>query len=372
MGNEERYVCKEDNCTGCTACISGCPVQAINIVDSLYAYNAVIDTQKCINCKKCYSVCPQNNSPKFEEPIAWKQGWVKNAEERRQSSSGGYATAIAKAFIKDGGLVCTCIQVGNEFTFSLIENDEALKLTVGSKYVKSNPKGVFTQIKDQLRKNRKILFIGLPCQVAGLLNYIGKTASDKLYTIDLICHGTPSPKLLSFYMHNEFKKDICEFQPLKFRKDTHFALYEGEKKLLPQKMQDKYTLAFLEGIDYSENCYHCKYARTQRISDVTLGDSWGTEYTNEMSSGISLALCQNSKGLELLERANVYTYDVNIEKAICSNRQLVSPSPKPDKRDQFFEAIIHTQKFSHAIWKAYPKQSMKYFVKKILSVFNLI
>ncbi len=367
-----KRVCTKDNCTGCTACVSICPVNAIKIIDDLYAYNAIIEPTKCIKCEKCFKVCPQNNSPKMQEPIEWKQGWVRNQEERKRSSSGGYATAIAKAFIESGGLVCACVQVENEFRFILIDQIDKLKRVSGSKYVKSNPIGIFLEVKEQLKKSKKVLFIGLPCQVAGIINYLGNDITNKLYTIDLICHGTPSPKLLSLYLQEEFNKNIGDYLPLRFRKDIHFGLYEGNKKLLKDRLQDKYTLAFLEGIDYTESCYNCKYASIKRVSDITLGDSWGTEYIEEMKDGISLALCQNFKGIELLKMANVHLYDVDIKKATLSNRQLISPTLKPAKRKLFFNVIIKSNKFSRAIWVAYPKESMKYLIKKMLYFLHLL
>lgn len=372
MDDTTKIVCARNNCTGCTACVSNCPANAITISDSLYAYNAEIDSARCINCKMCFKICPQNTAPILRTPIQWKQGWVKSAESRKFSSSGGFATSIAKSFIQKGGIVCTCVQEGESFQFALIDQVEGLRRATGSKYVKSNPQGSFVQIKKQLKSGENVLFIGLPCQVAGLLNYIGNKNIKGLYTIDLICHGTPSPRLLSFYLHEEFSKSVQDYSPLLFRKDTHFGLHEGERKLVKPRMQDKYTLAFLNGIDYTENCYTCNYATLDRVSDMTLGDSWGTEFVEEMKRGISLALCQSDKGIELLKMIDGNLFDVDLEKAVAANRQLSSPSPKPQKRDTFFKVLSSTDSFSRAIWTVYPKESIKNLVKRIFYILHVL
>ena len=84
----------------------------------------------------------------------------------------------------------------------------------GSKYVKSNPKNIYSKIHERLKQGDRVLFIGLPCQVAALNNYI----KDKknLYTVDLICHGSPSPIILEKYLAENYV-DIRKIKDLNFR-----------------------------------------------------------------------------------------------------------------------------------------------------------
>lgn len=42
-------VCEKGKCTGCMECIDICPKGAIQVVDSMIEYNAIIDLEKCIN-----------------------------------------------------------------------------------------------------------------------------------------------------------------------------------------------------------------------------------------------------------------------------------------------------------------------------------
>lgn len=102
-----------------------------------------------------------------------------------------------------------------------------------------------------------------------------------------------------------------------------------------------YTHAFLRGLDYTENCYSCQYARWNRVSDITLGDSWGSELeTEEQAKGISLILCQTAKGRELVSRTEITTKPVDIEKAIRSNQQLIRPTEMHKNRRVFLNILI--------------------------------
>ena len=90
-------------------CIDVCPKKAIKVIDSWMEYNAVIDSEKCIQCNACHSACQNNAEQVLTKPIYWKQGWAQDDCVRMRSSSGGVATAVERAFIKNGGIVCSCI-----------------------------------------------------------------------------------------------------------------------------------------------------------------------------------------------------------------------------------------------------------------------
>ena len=88
------------------ACSDVCPKKAIVVRDDITYFNAVIDTEKCVECNLCHTVCGQNQQPEFLTPLKWYQGWI-NDNTREKSSSGGFATALMKSFIDGGGVVCT-------------------------------------------------------------------------------------------------------------------------------------------------------------------------------------------------------------------------------------------------------------------------
>ena len=358
-------VCELNKCAGCMACVDICPKEAIKIKDSLSAYNAEIDETKCIGCNACHKVCQANYPAKAVSPIKWYQGWIDNPEIRKECSSGGAATAISRGFIDNGGIVCGCTFKDGKFIFEFAETKDELKKFIGSKYVKSNPIGIYKEIKDRLKREEKVLFIGLPCQVAALRNYIGVDLSEKLYTIDLICHGTPSPKLLDIFLQ-QYDLSLSRLKDIKFRAKAKFQIYGDYKGSVTKGVSDRYSIAFLNGLTYTENCYSCPYAKKERVSDLTLGDSWGSELSiDEQKKGISLILSQTEKGNELLKMANLYLETVDLEKAITNNYQLKHPSIKPTGRDKFFYGL-KSRNFNFLVFQQLPKQCLRQEIKKCL------
>ncbi len=360
-----KTVCELNQCAGCMACVDICPKGAITIEDNLAAYNALIDENKCIGCNACHKVCQSNYPAKRISPIKWYQGWAEVSDVRKHSSSGGMATAISQAFIESGGVVCSCIFLDGEFVFEFAERIQDLKKFAGSKYVKSNPKGIYKSVKEYLKSGREILFIGLPCQVSALKNFVGAQYESELFTADLICHGTPSPKLLDMFL-KQYKMALKDFKDIKFRTKAKFQQYDDYKGVITHSVSDKYSIAFLNSLTYTENCYCCPYARKERVSDITLGDSWGSELPEaEQKKGISLVLCQTEKGMNLLQNANLYLYDVDLENAITNNHQLAYPSVKPKGRTFFFNGF-RTHNFNSLVFQQFPKQCLRQDAKRIL------
>lgn len=366
-----KTVCETDKCTGCMACLDTCPKGAVSLIDSLSAYNMEIDEGKCIHCNLCYNVCQNNNPPIFKEPFQWNQGWSNNEELRRNSSSGGFATAIASAFIKNGGLVCSCTFIEGKFGFEFVDNVAELKKFAGSKYVKSNPLGAYIEIKRSIKKGKKVLFIGLPCQVAAVKNYVGQD-NDLLFTIDLICHGTPSPKLLELFL-NQYNYSLNQINDIGFRDGINYVLQINNQSITGvDRVSDRYSLAFVNSLICTENCYSCSYAKKERVSDLTLGDSWGNELSlDEKKKGVSLVLCLTEKGKELLDLSDIHLENVDLNRAIENNRQLSTPSIAPKGRKRFFKKI-KSKKFNSCILHSLPKQCIKQDIKKILVKMKII
>ena len=357
-----RTVCKENMCAGCTACLEVCCKNAITVEDGIVHFNAVIDESKCINCGACEKVCPNNTPVKLEKPIGWFHGWADDSI-RPGSSSGGAASAIIKSFLSSGGKVCSCVFENGRFGFKILSDVADALIFAGSKYVKSDPSGVFAQIKELLRKGEKVLFLGLPCQVAGLKNFVRD--HENLYTVDLICHGSPSPKLLDRYL-KECGVSINSVHDIKFRNKSRFGLSVDGKRLMPTRVADSYTRAFLASVDYTENCYFCQFATEARCADITLGDAWGCD-ADEMQKGVSLILCQSEKGTELLDNAGLHIEAADSEKAKAHNHQLVHPSEKHSGREKFFKVILKGGSFRRATRRAMPKDSIKQNIKYVLS-----
>jgi len=353
------------------ACMDVCPKGAIHIEDSLKAYNAVIDEMKCVNCNACWDVCQSNNDVEYTYPIQWKQGWIINNELRAESSSGGAATSFSRFFIEKGGIVCSCTFSNGKFEFEFAESMDELNKFKGSKYVKSNPIGIYKKIREKLKDGNKVLFIALPCQVAAVKRFVKGKIEENLFTVDLICHGTPSPILLKKFL-NDYGYSVEDIRDIKFRKKNNYHVYKDYRGIVPERVQDTYTHAFLICLDYTENCYFCKYACIERVSDITIGDSWGSNLKEEEVKGISLVLCQTDKGKWLINNSGMHFEDVDIERAVEQNHQLRHPSIPSEKRKQFLTLLQNKKGFNQAFSKCYPNVYYRQKLKGTLVKLGLI
>lgn len=300
-----------DKCTGCAACFSSCPVNAITMqMDNKGFYNPVIDEKKCINCGKCVLTCPMLN-PKYNnesEPECYAV--CASDELREHSSSGGAFGVFAGKILEDNGIVCgAAIDDDNIHVFhKCISNKNELVELQKSKYVQSDIGSVYKEIKQYLIEGKKVLFSGCPCQVAGLKNFLGMEY-ENLITIDLICHGTPSQKVLRKYIESSEKrlgkikkidfraKDIDGKQDWNRGKTIKFTYEEGTE--YQEGNSSSYLKAFTELLSLNTACGNCLFAKVPRQGDITLGDYWGVEKFDTSlndGKGTGVILINNKKG----------------------------------------------------------------------------
>lgn len=359
-------ICEGKKCNGCMACVDICNKKAVTVKDKVQFYIAEIDASKCVNCGLCRKVCPNESIVESKLPIEWYQGWANDKNIREKASSGGFATAISKSFIENGGIVCSCEYANGEFSFTITDKVEKLEKYKGSKYVKSNPHGIYGEIKKKLVENKKVLMIALPCQIAAAKNFIGDRLQENFYTVDLICHGTPSPKHLTEFL-KQYNISMQEINNISFRRKNSFRVKENGRAIVYPGTLDRYTLAFLNAFNYTENCYSCQFAQRKRISDLTIGDSWGSSIKEEeRRRGISLALCMTSKGKELLTEADLYLQEVDLENAIDHNHQLEYPSKKPLKYDTFMKHFLEGYTYNKNVFSVLPRPCINQKIKEFL------
>ena len=362
-----KTVCDIGMCNGCMACVNSCQFNAIHVKKAINSYNAIIDGDLCVGCNKCSDVCPRNDTHlPLAHPKKWVEGWAKEREARAKSTSGGVAAAILYAFIRNGGFVCSCSFVDGEFKYILTNEEKLIAGCIGSKYVKSDPNSIFKPLLAKLKKGYKVLFVGLPCHVAAIKSFIDPCYHNRLYTIDLICHGTPSPTILEDFL-NDKGVTLSEIENISFRNKMSFRREEYES-IDKSGQIDCYSYLFLKKLIFTENCYSCQFATINRISDLTLGDSWGTQLgKDEVSLGISLMLVQTSKGDELINIANLITEKVDLGNAILKNSQLSSPVNLPAQRNQAIEYINKGMKLEKIVYRLDRLFFWKLILKRLIS-----
>lgn len=340
-----------NNCTGCHACEQTCPVRAISFSVNQEGFYYPLVSTTCINCGKCARKCHSLNESLFQSSLSGFAAYTKDNILLRKSSSGGMFAEIASKFINSGGVVfgCTEDKPGNVHHIA-IEEAHKIQQLQGSKYVESNLEGVYSEVESLLKNGKKVLFSGTPCQIAGLKTYIG-IGSDLLFTLDIVCHGVPSRKIYKDYLEWESKKRKKRISKFVFRsKEKHGWSLTYRMELIDSKStsvkehlatMSPYYYHFLQGYNYRESCYHCKYARKERCSDITLCDFWGIDsVAPEMNNfyGVSGVLLNSEKGVTLWEsvQSDLISKQVDIMDIVKHNGQLKEPSTRPHIRDQYY------------------------------------
>lgn len=267
---------------------------------------------------------------------------------RKKSSSGGAFYALGLKVIEAGGVVCGA-SFGHNFSVqhSFAFTKEDLERMIGSKYVQSDLKGVFQNIKEFLNEGKLVMFSGTPCQVAGLKNYIGE--NPKLITVDFVCHGVPSPKIWRAYIDELQRKNRLE--KVNFR-DKHFGWknftltfkYENGKYVANKRWAEPYMKCFLRDLDLRPSCYECKSKGVDRPSDLTLADLWGADDIDKElngDEGITLVVVHSEKGKRILDSAAdlLISKEIALEAALKHNRYMTTSVKKNEARSNFMNHI---------------------------------
>jgi len=343
-----------DICSGCGACASICPKACISVIEDREGFSfPSVDSQKCVECGACLKRCPVwNKELSGNQPLESMVLQDKNFESLKNSTSGGAFASIARNILKQGGVVFGAAYDESLNVSHIAVSDIAhLPKLQGSKYVSSDLRDSYKNVKTYLKDGRRVLFSGTPCQIAGLKSFLGDDP-DMLLTVDLVCHGVPSQKLFRKYIQWLGEKKGLSIKSFEFRSKKFYgwshggACSDGKKSFAINPDCDPYYAAFLRGETFRKSCYSCKFANMNRQGDFTVGDFWG--FYNSKGSvsfasqkGMSLLLVNTSKGLETLKllenEANIMPMDLNV---ICSgNWNLYHPSVFKSIRNEIYANI---------------------------------
>ena len=300
-----------EECTGCAACASVCPVEAIRMKkDALGFLIPEVNNAHCIRCQKCRENCPVC-SPLQRKPQQ-QSCYAAQAEDRVRliSTSGGIFSLLAESVLASNGVV-----FGVEIDRTLdvhhvaIDTAEQLYRLRGAKYVQSNPRNTYLEAKNFLEAGRTVLYSGCPCQIAALYKVLGKEYSN-LYTVDLLCLGVPSQ---DFFISSLNGFTAGTIQEVSFRDKLHGQGWKCDSLFIRTTDGGEYhydinnsafEACFHKKIFLRESCYKCGYNNLQRMGDITLGDFWQIEeYDPSLNDnkGTSLVLVNSSRGRELFE-----------------------------------------------------------------------
>lgn len=356
-------ITSKDKCCGCRNCENICPQNAISMVKDSEGFSyPVVDKDKCINCGLCARKCPLLNINKNNEfkKICYAAK-SKNDKIQKMGSSGGVFGQFASYIINNDGFVCGAIMTDEMLVKHIITNEkkDLIKL-YGSKYVFSDLENLFLKIRKILDDNKLVLFCGVPCQVNALNSFLSKKY-DNLITVEIICHGVPSPLLFQKYIKYLENKNNFKILNYEFRnkKASAWGTFKGlityekngicREKIINADF-DKYFANFLKAEGYRESCYNCLFASENRNADFTIGDFWGIEKIKPKmldNNGVSEIIINSKKGVDFFEKIkdNFEYEDVSFEDIIKYNGQLSHPSKRSNKRDSWYKNIDNENEY---------------------------
>lgn len=342
-------ICKLENCTGCFACKEICPMNAIEVGRDKFGKTIPkVWEDKCTSCGLCKNVCPARKVQEARVPQKCYAAWTKSRSDREDCASGGIATGLGRYMISKGGVVFGAkYNSGKEldYVIAMTKTEKGLEKFKSSKYVQVDTGHSYREAKKQLDKGREVLYVGTPCQIAGLQSFL-RRKYENLITVDMVCHGVPPAEYLKAYA-----RSVCpgkELERVTFRGKYDFDLCfyeEGDPEPCYQKPNylDPYYESFLKCLIYRDNCYQCKYARKERISDITIGDFWGLDRTTLIKpyeGRISEILVNTPKGQEIINQCKhlFHLEERTLEEALQGNKQLNAPSVSHKDYNKFREA----------------------------------
>lgn len=374
---------KED-CCGCTACASICTHDAITMIpDALGFLYPQVDVNKCVECGLCEKVCAFNDhydtSFNLEKPLAYGARH-KNMKEVETSRSGAAFIAISDYILEQGGVV---YGAGYAEHFRVVHKRATTKEErnefKGSKYVQSDMNKVFRQVKEDLRNGLTVLFSGTPCQTSGLNSFVGKRLREKLFLVDIVCHGVPGPYLWRDYLTYLEKIQGSPIVWVNFRDKQKYGWRAHLESFIFKNGGGKmsFTFLFYKHIMFRQSCGKCHFCNTRRPSDITIADFWGWEKTdpdiNKDDKGLSLVLVNTEKGKRLFEAIKDRMNVVPAELENCLQTHLRMPSDIHPLRMQFEDE--YKKKGFEYVYLKYniPQRSRRYkfklkmFLKRILN-----
>lgn len=388
MGYICMIICNENQCSACSMCINVCPQKAITLrKENLHDnYIAHIDDEKCIKCKICVNNCPQNVCIESKNILNCYAGWSLDKETRRKGASGGIASELYKWAISNGYWI-DGVKLNNKFQAEHVLSNELNIISdfSNSKYQFSNMGSIYCTIEEKLIQGEKIIFIGLPCQVAGLKNYLKykKLLNDNIVFVDLVCHGTAPEIYIQQhinYIEKKYNKSANKlfYRNPEFNTYTYtFTLSENEDVFYKKKVKrnDEYQIGYHKGIIYRENCYNCRYACTSREGDITLADFsyvGSKEVCNYDNKNVSCILINSKLGenviKHLIDNNSIFGELRPIEEELDYEKMLHKPTERPKERKKFLAEYKKTNNYDLSI-----KRVMKYriYIEEICDVLNL-
>lgn len=215
--------------------------------------------------------------PAFNYPLHFYAARDGESQDRLRSASGGIIPALGRYVLRHGGIVYG-VRWNADFRAVMASATTEAEMDAfrGSKYVKAHISSeIYEDVVSQAATGRMVLFVGTPCQIAGLAARF-ESLPENLITVDLVCHGV-SPESAFESELSHLRRWVRNFDDISFRRndDNDFCLCfwrEGKLIWARKSQAQAYFAAYLGNVNLSEACYKCPFARPERVGDLSVGD----------------------------------------------------------------------------------------------------
>lgn len=373
------HINQKENCCGCGACIQICPQQCITFQQDLEGFSyPVVNEEKCIHCNLCVEVCPELHQDVARIPLDSFVAQTNDKKTQEKSSSGGVFFHLAEEIIKEKGVVFGALTTDRgKIEHSYISSSTNLWKLQGSKYVQSDTKRSFREVRFFLQQKRKVLFSGTPCQIAGLRHFLRLKEYDELTLVEIACHGVPSPLVWEKYkQHIQQQNSITSIQFRSKEKgwNAYSLLIKGKSKegkectlVKSTHGENAYMCGFLNNLYLRPSCHTCSFRSFRSGAHLTLADAWGIEHYPPYwkdDKGTSLVFIHNTSKVNW-EKLNLRRATVVAENTYKYNPALFHPSVPHPKRTTFFAHLNSPSIFQWVYKQCRPNKwkAMKYQLK---------
>lgn len=365
-------------CTGCGLCAENCPKKCIEMLENEegFFYPKVTNQEDCINCDVCNKSCPTNieiNKNKKE----YYALQLKETDKLKKCASGGAFSTLALKVISLGGIVCGVSQENKKIKFDFISNEKDLNKLMGSKYYQCNLSSYVYDYLKKISSDKIVLFSGTPCQTAAIEKKFRKKFKENLITVEIICQGVPSHKVVERYYKEKELKENKEIVDHIFRsKDKYvgrnylnkYIYTNGEIEYL-KGSDDVLTKSFQNQIFLRESCYNCNFTQNNRMSDFTIGDLWNYDLKKDFDfkKGVSVLVANNKRAqLFIKECKDICLLEEISQESVSKNIPFNKSVKRPISRNISYKLLNRKMNFKTIVNICCLKYNIKSAIKKII------
>lgn len=304
--------------------------------------------------------------------------YIKDSDLLYHSSSGGMFLAASMAILSQGGyIVASEYEVDTQSVqYQVYSKFEDVKKASGSKYIQSDSSNMIQSVLNIVKQDKNVLVVGTPCQIAAIKKTIlfYNISDEKVFYIDLLCHGVPSPGFWKRYIHYLEKKYNGKVERVDFQDKRNGWIYPFAYVRINNQDIDirKYDSLYYKDLISRPCCYECRFSSLNRTGDLSIGDLWGAERIVPdfyQKNGVSVVLVNTKKGESLFKMMDSYIMKVEIKTDDAMQQCLKFPVKKPSNRDEFWTEI--NRNFEKTFYKYTKTGIVKKGVNKIRRILHL-